>query len=114
MTEVIIRIVLRYVAAFLSAKGLLTQESGTAIVSDPNIAQGIEIGLGLFVGMAAECWYWATCRVERPSGIERSRLQQVSIAEPISRKMRKTPPRPKQSKRASDTKKRNARRAAYA
>jgi len=105
---------LRYVAAFLAAKGFLTPEAGTTIASDPDIAQGIEISLGLLVGMAAECWYWAGGHVEKLREIERPRFRQVSVAEPISREMRKTPPRRKQSERAPGTKKRNTARASCA
>lgn len=114
MTEIIIRISLRYVAAFLAATGLLTHEVGSTVASNPDIAHGIEIGLGLLVGLAAECWYWATGRIAQPNEIERPRLPQTSISKPMSRERRSKSPRRKQNGRAKAAKIAGAREPARA
>lgn len=57
MTSVIIRIALRYVAAALVARGLLTPEDGTMLASDPELASLIDVGLGVGLGAVAEAWY---------------------------------------------------------
>jgi hypothetical protein len=67
MTGVIVRILLRYGAGFLVAKGLLSPEDGSTFAVDPDLAQMLEVGIGLAVGAATELYYtlakkwgWAT------------------------------------------------------
>lgn len=114
MAEVIIRIALRYVAAFLAAKGFLTPEAGSAVASDPDIAQGIEIGLGLLVGMAAEFWYWTASSAGQPNDIEPIQFRDAVIFEPNRQEKRsknkKQKPQRKQNRRAKATKIAKARR----
>ena len=70
MAEVIIRISLRYVAAFLVAKSFLTQDVGSTIAADADIIQGVNFVLGALVGAAAEFWYWANSRFGQPNEVE--------------------------------------------
>lgn len=57
MTAVIIRIALRYAAGALVAKGFVSIEDGNMITSDPELAQMLEIGAGMALGVASEAWY---------------------------------------------------------
>lgn len=59
MTAVLIRIALRYVAAFLVARGALSAEVGDTLSADGDIAQMLELALGSMVGVAAEVWLYA-------------------------------------------------------
>jgi hypothetical protein len=59
MTGIFIRILLRYAAGALVAKGLLSAEDGATFISDPDITQLLEAGAGLAIGAATELWYWA-------------------------------------------------------
>lgn len=62
MLAPIVRIIMRYGAGFLVAKGLLTPEDGTAFGLDPDIAQMLEVGIGMAVGAATELYYAASKR----------------------------------------------------
>lgn len=62
MTGVIIRILLRYAAATLVARGLLTPDDGSVFAADPDLAMMIETGLGFAMGAAAEGWYYLARR----------------------------------------------------
>lgn len=53
MTSVLIRIGLRYGAAYLVARGFLTDEAGAMMANDPDV----EILIGICMGAAAEAWY---------------------------------------------------------
>ena len=57
MTSVVVRIVLRYVAAALVAKGVFTSADGGALATDPDLINLVEVGLGLVIGGATEWWY---------------------------------------------------------
>ena len=54
MTSVIIRIGLRYGAAFLVARGLLAPDDAATLATDPDVQ--LLIGTGL--GAVAEAWYF--------------------------------------------------------
>lgn len=54
---VLVRIGLRYVSGALIAKGMLSPELGGMISSDPEVAQAVQIGVGLAAGAASEGWY---------------------------------------------------------
>jgi len=58
----IIRIVLRYGAGFLVARGLLGESDGNMLASDPEVAALIETGIGLALGAASEAWYYLAKR----------------------------------------------------
>jgi hypothetical protein len=58
MTSVIIRILLRYAAALLVAKGLLSPDVGDVVSNDPDLVAVIEVAAGMIIGVAAECWYF--------------------------------------------------------
>lgn len=61
------RLLLRYGAGFLIAKGLLAPEAGPELANDVDLQAMIQVGLGLAMTAAAEGWYalarrlgWAT------------------------------------------------------
>lgn len=58
----IIRIVLRYGAGFLVARGLLGESDGNMLASDPEVAALIETGVGLAIGVTSEAWYYLAKR----------------------------------------------------
>lgn len=60
MTSVIIRIALRYLAAYLVTKGFFGAEDGTAFASDPDVQALIEAAIGAIIGGATELWWWWT------------------------------------------------------
>ena len=67
MTGVIIRILLRYLAAALVARGLITTDLGAALAGDVEIATVLEVAVGTGIGVVVEGWYflarkmgWAT------------------------------------------------------
>jgi hypothetical protein len=57
MTAPIARIVLRYIVGLLVAKAIFSPEDGNAFISDPEIAQMVELGVGVVVGAVTEAWY---------------------------------------------------------
>jgi hypothetical protein len=54
MTSVIIRIGLRYGAAFLVARGLLSPDDGATLATDPDV----QLVAGMAAGAVAEGWYF--------------------------------------------------------
>lgn len=54
---VFVRIALRYLAASLVARGLLTPDDGNMLAADPELASAIETGLGMAIGAGTEFWY---------------------------------------------------------
>lgn len=63
----IVRILLRYVAGALVAKGVFSPELGDFITADPEIEMAVQIGLGILIGAITEYayalakrWGWAT------------------------------------------------------
>jgi hypothetical protein len=61
MSSVAIRIALRYIAAFLVAKGVLSPDI-TEFSSDPDLIAGVQVALGAVLGLAAEGWYYLAHR----------------------------------------------------
>lgn len=59
MITIVIRIALRYTAAFLMARGLISDDIGSTLAADADVSQMIELGLGSLVGVAAEAWLYA-------------------------------------------------------
>ncbi len=57
MNGVLIRIGLRYAAAALIAKGIMSPSVGDWINSDPDVAMAVEVGVGLAAAGVAEGWY---------------------------------------------------------
>jgi hypothetical protein len=57
MTAVLVRILLRYGAGILIAKGLLAPEVGVEIARDPDVAMALQVIAGLLVGALSEGWY---------------------------------------------------------
>jgi hypothetical protein len=57
MVPVIVRIGLRYVAAALVAKGIFTSADAGQFSTDPDVANLLEVGIGLAIGAATEAWY---------------------------------------------------------
>lgn len=62
MASVITRILLRYVAAVLITKGLLSPDMGDVFL-DPGIIAGIEVAVGMLLGLVAEGWYYVAKRM---------------------------------------------------
>jgi hypothetical protein len=58
MVPVVTRIVLRYIAAALVAKGVFTSADAGELVADPDVLNLIEVGAGLAIGAVTEWWYW--------------------------------------------------------
>lgn len=58
MTSVLIRIGLRYGAAYLVARGLLSPEDGATLATDPDV----QMLVGAAMGAAAEGWYYLARR----------------------------------------------------
>lgn len=61
------RIALRYLSAFLVAKGMLSPEMGGMLGSDADVIAVVEVAIGTGMGLAAEGWFllakkygWAT------------------------------------------------------
>ncbi|WDZ78745.1 hypothetical protein PWG15_09745 [Ensifer adhaerens] len=63
MSAVMIRIVLRYGAGLLVAKGLLAPETGPVLADDPDIQMLLEVGVGLVAGILCETWYMLARRL---------------------------------------------------
>ncbi|WP_104663407.1 hypothetical protein [Ensifer adhaerens] len=57
MSAVVIRILLRYGAGLLVAKGLLAPEAGLVLAEDPDVQVLMQVGFGLCAGLVSECWY---------------------------------------------------------
>lgn len=57
MTDVIIRIVLRYVAGALVIKGILPDDLGNTLMTDPQVIDFLNVGAGLAIGAITEGWY---------------------------------------------------------
>lgn len=62
MTSVIIRIALRYLAAALVAKGILSPDIGGLLSHDPDISMMADIAAGAVIGLFAEAWYYLANR----------------------------------------------------
>jgi len=58
MTSVLVRIALRYAAGALVAKGLLSPDDGSMLAVDAELAQAIEVGVGLAIGAGTEWAYY--------------------------------------------------------
>jgi len=62
MSLVILRILLRYIAAALVTRGLIAPDMGDMISNDPDIAMAIQVAAGGIVAAAAEGWYFLAHR----------------------------------------------------
>ena len=60
MNSMIVRILLRYLAGFLVAKGLFSADDSLTIINDPDIQMLLEIGLGMGISSISEIWFWLT------------------------------------------------------
>lgn len=63
MSAVITRIALRYAAATLITKGLLSPEVGNVISADPDVFQAMQFFLGAFFGALSEGWYYLAVKM---------------------------------------------------
>lgn len=57
------RIVLRWIAGILVAKGFFAPEDGLWLQSDPDVAMAGQMALGAAVGALAETWYYVARRM---------------------------------------------------
>ena len=62
MTAVVTRILLRYAAGALVAKGLLAPDLGNQIAVDPDVISAVEIGVGAALMAVSEGWYYLARR----------------------------------------------------
>ncbi len=62
MLPVVSRIVLRYAAGALVAKGLLPDDIGRGLAVDVDVLNLIEIGLGFALAAVSEGWYFLARR----------------------------------------------------
>jgi hypothetical protein len=58
MSAVFIRILLRYGAGILVAKGLLAPEWGLDLSTDPDVEMAVQVAVGAVAGAASEVWYF--------------------------------------------------------
>lgn len=58
-----VRVGLRYLAAYLVAKGLLPTDVADLLASDPDLAIGVEAVVGLLLGGLVEGWYLVAKRL---------------------------------------------------
>lgn len=59
---VLIRIILRYLAAFLVAKGIFAPDIGNLFASDPEILAAAQLAMGAVSAAAAEAYYYLARR----------------------------------------------------
>ena len=59
MSAAFIRILLRYAAAALVARGLVSVEDGSTLATDPDV----QFVIGLGIGVVTEGWYWLAKRL---------------------------------------------------
>lgn len=57
MYGVAARIILRYLAGYLVARGLVTTDFGATLAGDADLASAAELLIGLGIGAASEGWY---------------------------------------------------------
>jgi len=62
MTGLIVRILLRYLAGVLVARGLFGADDAAAIVADPDLALWLEAGAGAAIAAIAEGWHYLARR----------------------------------------------------
>jgi acyl-coenzyme A thioesterase PaaI-like protein len=59
-----IRIGLRYLSAALVSKGLLDNDTGNLLISDPQIAAAVEIAIGVAIASLTEAWHAVTLKTK--------------------------------------------------
>jgi len=57
MNGAIARIALRYLAAFLVARGILPADVRDGIFADPELVDVLQAGIGVAIGATVEGWY---------------------------------------------------------
>lgn len=62
MSGVIVRILLRYLAAAMVARGLISVDIGDTLSGDADIAAALELVVGLAVAAVTEGWYFLARR----------------------------------------------------
>jgi hypothetical protein len=65
LTAQIVRILVRYVAGFLVAKGLVDAGTGDALASDEALISSIELAVGSVLILANETWFARALRKEQ-------------------------------------------------
>lgn len=63
MIGVVSRILLRYLAAALVARGLVSADLGAQLVGDADILTIVATAVGTAVAIAVEGWYWLARRM---------------------------------------------------
>lgn len=64
---VLTRILLRYIAMLLVAKGFFSPELGDLFASDPDILMAAQVASGAVVAAAVEGWYYLAKRFGWPT-----------------------------------------------
>lgn len=59
MAAVLIRIALRYGAAYFVARGFLSEDAGNTLATDPDV----QMAIGVALGAVAEGWYYVARRM---------------------------------------------------
>lgn len=58
MRQQVVRILLRYLAVWLVAKGYFSSEDGSTFAGDPDVAMVIDMSVGAAIAGATELWFW--------------------------------------------------------
>ena len=70
----IVRILLRYLAMFIAAKGVFAP-GFSEFLNDPAVAQAVEVGVGLSIGALTEAWWWIVVKwQQRKAARDASRI----------------------------------------
>lgn len=67
MPSVIIRILLRYAAGVLVAKGLLLPDMAGELSTDQEIIDILVVAAGIGIGALTEAWYWMARKWDKPT-----------------------------------------------
>jgi hypothetical protein len=65
LTAQLVRVLVRYVAGFLVAKGLVDAGTGDALASDETLISSIEVAVGLVLAGLNETWFALAFRKEK-------------------------------------------------
>lgn len=57
LTSQIVRILVRYLAGFLVAKGLVDAGTGDALAADETLLSGLEMAIGGVLALVNETWF---------------------------------------------------------
>ncbi|GGF56832.1 hypothetical protein GCM10007301_15660 [Azorhizobium oxalatiphilum] len=67
MSGAILRVLLRYLAGILVARGLVSAADADTLTTDPDVMIIVETGAGILIGGATEAWYYLAKRFGWPT-----------------------------------------------